>query len=237
LEGGQWVLNGVKSLIGNVGPADLCIVAARTDPCGHRGISTFLLEKGTPGLRVGRIEEKMSVRGTVTGELVMEDATAPADALLGEVGDGFRNVMTSLDLTRLAAGAQAVGIAQAAYEEALRYSRERTTFGKHLAEHQAIAFKIADMATRIHAARLMLHHACVQFDAGRPHRQEAAMVKVFAAEMATFVTHAAQQIFGGWGIIKGNPVERLYRDARVTELYAGASEIQRMIISRHLLRQ
>lgn len=235
-KGDKWVLNGVKSLIGNVGPADLCVVAVKTDPvAGHKGISTFLIEKGTPGLRVGRIEEKMSMRGTVTGELVMEDVTVLGDHVLGEVGSGFKNIMKSLDLGRLAAAAQAIGIAQAAYEEAVRYSQDRTAFGMQLAQHQSIAFKIADMATQVHAARVMLHHACALFDAGKPHSKEASMVKLFASEAATRVTHSAQQVFGGWGIIKGNVVERLYRDARVTEIYEGTSEIQRMVISRHIL--
>lgn len=230
--GDDWVLNGNKALIGNVGPAEICVVALKTAPdAGHRGISVFVVEKGTPGLRVGHIEDKMGLRGTVTGELLLEDVRVPADALLGEPGGGFKYLMRSLNVARLTAAAQAIGIAQAAFEEALQYSQQRVTFGKPLAKHQAIRFALADMATEIQAARSLVYQACRLHDRGLPFVKEAAMAKLFASEMANRVAHKALQTHGGYGYIKGYAVERLYREARITEIYEGASEIQRMIIA------
>ncbi len=236
LDGNEWVLNGKKSLIGNAVAADLCIIAAKTDPsAGHKGISAFLVEKGTPGFSVGQVHEKSGMRGTNTAELVMERVRLPASCIIGQEGKGSHYLLASLDLARLTVGAESIGIMRAAMEEAIAYSKRRQTFGHRLEEHQALRFMIANMATGIYAARSMLYDACAKSAAGRPFAVEAAMVKLFASEMAQKVVHDAQQIHGGIGVVHGSLIEKLYRDVRFLEIWEGASEIQRLIIARSVL--
>jgi alkylation response protein AidB-like acyl-CoA dehydrogenase len=235
-DGDHWVLDGTKALIGNVGPAEICVIAAKTDPgAGTRGISAFVVEKGVPGLHVGAIHSKMGLRGTVTGELVMDGCRVPSDSILGVPGRSFATLMQALDLGRLTAAAQCIGMAQAALEEAVSYSQKRVQFGHPLCDNQVIRFMLADMKTEIHAARSMLVMACARHAAGQPFAVEASMAKLFASEMANRVVHKALQIHGGWGYLKGATVERLHRDVRITEIYEGSSEVQRMIIARDVL--
>jgi alkylation response protein AidB-like acyl-CoA dehydrogenase len=231
-----YVLNGEKNWVTSAGFATTYIVMARTSPDRHRGISTFIIEKGTPGLTVGKAEDKMGIKASETRALILEDCRVPAENLLGEEGAGFHMAMALLDGGRVGVAAQALGIAQAAYDQALRYSRERSTFGKLISEHQAIRFTLADMHTRITAARALTYRAAWLKDQGQPFTLEASMAKVFASEMATYVTHQAQQIHGGYGYVSDYHVERYYRDARVTEIYEGTSEIQRLVIANTLLK-
>lgn len=234
-DGDYWVINGKKAWIGNLGRADLTVVAIKTNPeAGNKGVSSFIVEKGTPGFRVGEIYSKLGARGTVHGEVIFDNVRVPQTQLLGQIDHGFQQMMHSLDFVRLITAAHAIGIAQAAYEEAVRYARERKTFGQPLYKHQALAFMIADMATDLRAARLMTISTAAQLDAGQKIPMEAAMAKLYASEAATRVTHKAQQIFGAWGIKKGSVVEQMYREARVTEVWDGTSEIQRLIISRNI---
>jgi alkylation response protein AidB-like acyl-CoA dehydrogenase len=235
-DGDVYVLNGEKNWVTSGGFATTYIVMARTSDDRHRGISTFIIEKGTPGLTLGRAEEKMGIKASETRSLILEDCRVPAENLLGGEGAGFRMAMQLLDGGRVGVAAQSVGIAQAAFEQAVRYSKERVTFGKPIAEHQAIRFRLADMHTRLTAARLLTYRAAWLKDQGQPFTREASMAKVFASETATFVTHQAQQIHGGYGYVTDYPVERFYRDARVTEIYEGTSEIQRMVIANTLLK-
>jgi alkylation response protein AidB-like acyl-CoA dehydrogenase len=233
--GDHWVMNGRKAWIGNLGRADLTVVALKTNPAaGSKGVSSFLIEKGTPGFSVGEIYSKMGARGTIHGELVFEDARVPHAQLLGEVNRGFQQMMHSLDFVRLITASHAIGIAQAAYEEAVEYAKQRRSFGQALHKHQAIAFMIADMATDLHAARMITRHAAAQLDAGRKIPTEAAMAKLYASEAATRITHKAMQVFGAWGVKKGSLVEQMYREARITEIWDGTSEIQRLVISRNI---
>lgn len=236
--GDGWVLNGIKCLIGNGAGADLCIVAAKTDPAaGHKGVSVFIVETASPGFSTSAVYEKMGMRGTTTAELTLKNVRVPATALVGEVGKGSGYLLKTLDLARLTLAAEAIGLAQAALEESVAYAKVRVTFGKRIAEYQAIQFMIADMATSVHAARTMLHDACALHDRGEPFNVEASMVKLFASEMAGRVTDLAVQIHGGWGLVDRSKVERLFRDARYTRIWEGTSEIQRMIISRCVLEK
>lgn len=237
LVGDHYVLNGAKRFITNAGEADVFIVFARTDPAaGHRGISAFVVEKGFPGFSLGNHENLLGLRATANCELIFEDCQVPQENLLGATGNGFKIAMGTLDVSRIDIGAQAVGIAQAALDKSLAYSKERKQFGKAICEFEMIQAKLSEMATRIQAARLLVYNAAYQKDSGRPRfSMESAMAKLYAAETAVAVTKEAVQIFGGYGYTKDYPVERLYRDAKCMEIYEGTSEIQRIVIARALL--
>jgi len=231
--GGQWVLNGVKQFITTGKNADVAIVFAVTDRAsGKRGISAFVVETATPGYVVARVEEKMGQRASDTAQVVFENCRIPAANLLGREGDGYRIALANLEGGRIGIAAQAVGMARAAFEAALAYARERTAFGKPIADHQAVNFRLADMATEIEAARQLVLHAAVLRDAGEPCLKEASMAKLFASEMAERVCSGAIQIHGGYGYVADFPVERIYRDVRVCQIYEGTSEIQRLVIGR-----
>jgi hypothetical protein len=236
LRDGRWVLNGTKQWITSGDRAGVLIVWARTDvEAGNRGITAFLVEGGTPGLVVGRHEEKMGIRSSSTVSLTFEDCAVPASAVLGEVGHGLRVALAALDGGRIGIASQATGTIRAALDASTRYARERRAFGKPIAEFQAIAFALADMRTAHDAARLMTLRAAALKEAGRPFGQEAAMAKLIASEAAQAATSKAVQIHGGYGYIDEFPVERLFRDARVQTIYEGTSEIQRLVIARHIL--
>jgi Acyl-CoA dehydrogenases len=235
--GDFYVLNGTKNWVTNGAEAGILIVQALTHPgAGSHGISSFIVETKSSGVRIGRNEPKMGLKGSVTNQIIFEDVEVPVANRLGEEGIGFKIAMTSLDGGRIGVGCQACGIAQAAYEAALQYAKERMAFGQHLADFQAIQFMLADMATEIEAARLLTHSAASLRQRRKPFGPTAAMSKVYASEMANRVTYKAIQIFGGYGYSQEYPVERYYRDARVTTLYEGTSEIQRLVIARDLLR-
>jgi len=233
--GADWVLNGDKAWIGNAARADLIVVAVKTDPAaGGKGVSSFVVPHGTPGVEIGEIYSKMGARGTVHSDLHLRDVRLAPELLLGRVNNGFAQMMHSLDFVRLVTAAHALGIARAAYDEAVRHAREREAFGQPLHRHQAIGFMVADMATELHAARLVMLDAARQLDAGRQVGTQAAMAKLVATETATRIAHRAVQIHGAWGVKSGSVVERAYRDARVTEVWDGTSEIQRLIIARSI---
>jgi butyryl-CoA dehydrogenase len=235
-DGDYYVINGRKHFITNGGFADLVVLFAMTDKAKrHRGISAFIVEKGIEGFSVAKEEQKMGIRGTNTSELLFDDVRVPAANLLGSEGDGFKIAMTVLDAGRVGVAAQAVGIAQAAYEAALEYSKQRVQFGQPICRFQAIQWMLADMATRIEAARLLTYKAALAKDSGGRYSQEASMAKLFASETATWVADRAVQIHGGYGYMKEYSVERHYRDAKITELYEGTSEVQRMVIARSVL--
>ena len=238
-QGDAYVLNGVKAWCTNAPEAGVFIVMAVTDPArGGKGISAFIVEKEFPGVRPGKVEDKMGLRSSKTSELVLEDCPVPAANLLGREGEGLKVALAVLGASRIGIGAQSVGIAQGAFEEALKYAKSREAFGKTIGEFEAIQFMLADMATRIEAARLLVHRAAWQQgrSAGRVDRYSS-MSKMYASEVANEVVAKAVQIHGGYGFSKEFPVERFYRDARVTTIYEGTSEIQRMVIARELLRQ
>jgi butyryl-CoA dehydrogenase len=232
-----YALNGSKIFITNAPYAEVYIVFAKTDPDrGARGMSAFIVERDTPGLSVGEAEHKLGIRGSSTPPLYFADCRVPRDALLGEEGEGFKIAMQTLDGGRIGVSAQALGIAQAALDASVAYAKERVQFGKPLAAQQAIQWMIADMATQVDAARLLVYRAAWCIDHGRPYSTEGAMAKLFASETATKVADRAIQIHGGYGYTESYPVERNYRDAKITELYEGTSEVQRMVISRSYLR-
>ena len=234
--GDGYVINGTKHFITNGSFADIVILFAMTDKAQkHRGISGFIVEKGTPGFTVGKEEHKMGIRGSNTCELVFTEVHVPATARLGEEGQGFKIAMTVLDAGRIGVAAQAVGIAQAAYEAAVKYSKERVQFGQPISQFQAIQWMLADMATRIEAARLLTYNAALAKMSGQPYSKEASMAKLFASEAAVWVADRAVQIHGGYGYMKEYSVERNYRDAKITEIYEGTSEVQRMVIARAVL--
>lgn len=235
LRDGKWVLNGSKQFVTNGKRAGLAIVFAVTDPeLGKRGISAFLVPTDTPGFIVGKPEKKMGIRASDTCPITLENCAIPEDNLLGTRGEGLKIALSNLEGGRIGIAAQAVGIARAAFDKALRYASERVQFGKPLAEHQAIAQKLADMATQINAARLLVHHAAKLRTAGLPCLSEASQAKLFASEMAERVCSEAIQIHGGYGYLVDYEVERHYRDARITQIYEGTSEVQRMVIARQL---
>jgi len=238
LDGNQYVLNGRKIFITNGAAADVYIVFARTGPkeLGSKAFSAFIVEKGTPGFSFGKYERKMGLRGTQNCDLIFEDCRVPAENLLGKEGEGFKIAMQTLDGGRIGIAAQAVGIAQGAMEKALEYAKTRVQFGKPIAKQQAIAFKLADMAVEIDAARLLTYRAAWKKQQGLPYSMDAAMAKLKASETAMWVTNQAVQIHGGYGYTREFPVERMMRDAKITELYEGTSEIQRVVISNNLLR-
>jgi alkylation response protein AidB-like acyl-CoA dehydrogenase len=231
-------LNGTKAFVTNGTIADLFLVLGRTaevPEAPYRGITAFLVEKGTPGISVGKLEDKMGLRASDTAELVFRDCVIDAGQRLGAEGEGFKIAMMSLDNGRIGVGAQATGIAQGAFEEAVKYAQERRQFDHPLAHFQSVQFVLAEMKTKLDAARLLVHRAAWMKDRGLPHTKEAAMAKLFASRIANEVCYAALQIHGGYGYIKEYPVERLYRDARITEIYEGTSEMQRIVIARQLL--
>lgn len=235
-QGNEYVLEGNKLFITNGSRAHLAIVFAVTDPSrGKEGISAFLVEKGTGGFSVGRVEDKLGLRASDTAELIFRECHVPEENLLGSDGDGFRIAMETLDGGRIGIAAQALGIAQGCLEESLAYAKERRQFGRPIAEFQAIQWMLADMATEIDAARALTYRAAWLRQQGRRVTLEAAMAKLFAAEAANRIAYKALQVFGGYGFIKDFAVERFYRDVRVTTLYEGTSEIQRLIISRELV--
>ena len=234
---GRYLLNGAKTFITNGDLADVLVVFATQDPSlRHKGVVALVVEKGSPGFEAHPQHGKMGVRASSTAELVFHDCPVPEENRLGEEGEGFKIAMQILDSSRISIAAQCVGIGQAALEAAVHYAQQRHSFGKPLAEHQAIQFMLADMATRLDAARLLTHRAALLKDAGQPHGQESAMAKLFASEAAHFCADRAVQIYGGYGYFKDNPVERYYRDVRVTEIYEGTSEVQRLVIARGVLK-
>ena len=232
---GQWVLNGSKQFCSNAKRAKLAIVFAVTDPdLGKKGLSAFLVPTDTPGFAVERSEHKMGIRASDTCAVSLSDCRIPETNLLGERGKGLAIALSNLEGGRIGIGAQAVGIARAAFEAALLYARERVQFGKPIAEHQSIANMLADMQTQLNAARLLILHAARLKSAGLPCLSEASQAKLFASEMAEKVCSQAVQIHGGYGYLEDYPVERYYRDARITQIYEGSSEIQRLLIAREL---
>jgi len=236
---GKWILNGSKSFITNGGVADVAVIMAKTAKGeGHKGLSMFIVEKGTPGFSVGKIEDKMGILSSSTTELVFEDCEIPEENILGEEGQGFKIAMHTLDGGRVGIAAQAVGISQAAMEEAIAYSKVRKQFNKSISEFQAIQWMIADMATDIEAARLLTYQAADMMNSGerQKYSKQAAMAKLFASEASHRVTHKALQIFGGYGYTTEYPMERYCRDARITEIYEGTSEIMRMVIASNMLK-
>ncbi|HTF19609.1 MAG TPA: acyl-CoA dehydrogenase [Chryseolinea sp.] len=235
--GDHYLLNGTKNWITNGSTASVYIVIAQTDASKkHKGINALIVEKEMPGFTVGRKEDKMGIRGSDTHSLMFSDVKVPKQNRIGEDGFGFQFAMTTLNGGRIGIASQALGIAAGAYELALKYSKERKAFGKHLAEHQAIQFKLADMATQIDAARLLVHQAAWLKDQGEDFVRAAAMAKLFASQVAQDVTTEAVQIHGGYGYVKEYHVERLMRDAKITQIYEGTTEIQKMVISRSILK-
>jgi alkylation response protein AidB-like acyl-CoA dehydrogenase len=239
-DGDQWVINGVKQFITTGKHADLAIVFAVTDKnAGRKGISCFIVPTGapdhTPGYIVARVEEKMGQHASDTAQILFENLRVDAANMLGNEGEGYRIALANLEAGRIGIAAQSVGLARAALEAALSYAREREAFGKPVIEHQAVNFRLADMATQIEAARQLVWHAASLRDAGRPCLKETSMAKLFASEMAEKVCSAAIQVHGGYGYVADFPVERIYRDVRVTQIYEGTSDIQRLVIGRALL--
>lgn len=234
---GSWSINGTKQWITNGSHAGVFITFARTDTESRvaRGVSCFIVDGEAPGLSVLREEEKMGLHASSTADMGYDNVAVPAEGLIGEVDHGFRVAMSTLDGGRIGVAAQAIGIAQGAYDAAAAYSLEREQFGKRLADFQATQFRLADMATQIAAARALMYRAAALKDAGRPHSVEAAQAKLFASTTARVQTAEAIQVFGGYGYTKEFPVERYYRDAKITEIYEGTSEIQRIVIARKLL--
>jgi alkylation response protein AidB-like acyl-CoA dehydrogenase len=234
-DGDHYVLNGVKQFITSGKNGDLAIVMAVTDKAaGKKGISAFVVPTATPGYTVARIEDKMGQHASDTAQILFDDCRVPATHRLGEEGEGLKIALSGLEGGRIGIASQSLGMARAAFEAALAYSKERQSFGQRIFEHQALQFKLADMATQIEAARQLIHHAASLKDAGRPCLKEAAMAKLFASEMAERVCSAAIQVFGGYGYVSDFPVERIYRDVRVCQIYEGTSEVQKILIGRAL---
>jgi len=235
--GDHFIINGVKNWITNGSSASIYLVFAQTDPQkGHKGISVFIVERDWEGFVVGKKEDKLGIRGSDTHSLIFTDVKVPMENRIGEDGFGFTYAMETLNGGRIGIASQALGIAAGAYEFALAYSKERKTFGKPICEHQAIQFKLADMATQIEAARLLVYKAAWLKDQGEDYAHASAMAKLYASEVAMNVTIEAVQIHGGYGYVKEYHVERLMRDAKITQIYEGTSEIQRIIISRKILK-
>ena len=237
LDGDNYVLNGTKLFITNGGEADIYIIFAMTDKSkGTRGISAFIVEKDAPGFSIGKIEDKMGIRGSSTAELIFRDCVIPKENLLGEEGMGFKIAMTTLDGGRIGIAAQALGIAEGALEESIKYIKERQQFGKPLSKFQGLQWMVADMATEIEAAKLLVYKAAYNKANGLPYNKEAAMAKLYASKVAMDVTTKAVQLHGGYGFTKDYPVERMMRDAKITEIYEGTSQVQQMVIAGNLLR-
>jgi alkylation response protein AidB-like acyl-CoA dehydrogenase len=233
----HYLVNGTKNWISNGGTSDIAIVFAQTHAeKGHRGINALIIDKSTPGFVVGKKEDKMGIRSSDTHSLMFTDAKVPKENRLGEDGQGFKIAMGTLDGGRIGIASQALGIASGAYERALQYSKERKAFGKEISRHQAIQFKLADMHTRIEAARFLIYKAAFLKDQNRNYSEAAAMAKLYASEVAMWVTTQAVQVHGGYGYVREFHVERMMRDAKITEIYEGTSEIQRLVIARSILQ-
>jgi butyryl-CoA dehydrogenase len=236
-DGSHWLINGTKNWITNGPVADVCVLFTMNDrEAGHRGITTFILPMKTKGVRCGPPDDKMGIRGSKSSQIFLDDVRLPGDAVLGEVGGGFKVAMSTLDGGRIGIAAQAIGIGRAALEDSLAYAQQRRTFGKPIAQHQAIAFKLADMATELDAARLLTLRAAWLKDHKHPYGKESSMAKLYASDVANRAAREAIQIFGGNGYVTEFPVERHFRDAKITEIYEGTSEIQRMVISNYLMK-
>jgi alkylation response protein AidB-like acyl-CoA dehydrogenase len=238
-DGDEWVITGTKNWITNLGIADFYIVFAVTDPdAGHsRGITAFVVEADRPGFSVGKLEHKLGIRGSPTGQPIFDDVRVPAENLIGTEGEGFKVAMSTLDRSRLGVAAQALGIAQGATDYAAGYAQERRQFGKPIASFQAIQFKLADMETQCAAGRELLYKACAKVDRGEPDMGKySAMAKLFNSDAAMAITVEAVQVLGGYGYVKEYPVERYLRDAKITQIYEGTNEIQRLVIARSLSR-
>jgi len=236
-DGDSWVLSGTKNFITNGASADITLVFAQTDAAAkHRGIAAFVVEKGTPGFTVGKLEHKLGIRGSDTAQLMFQDCRVPAANLVGEVGQGFKIALSTLDGGRISIAAQAVGIARACLEDSLAYAKEREAFGKKIVEFQAIQWKLADMATEIDAARLLVWRAATLKDRGEDHILAAAQAKLFASDVAVRAARECVQIFGGYGYLTDFPAERHYRDAKITEIYEGTSEIMNLVIAQEILK-
>ncbi len=236
-DGDDYVINGSKVFITNGGEADVNIVFASTDASlGSRGISAFIVEKDTPGFIIGKDEHKMGLHGSRTVQITFEDMRIPAANRLGEEGEGFKIAMANLNTGRIGIATQALGIAEAAFEAAVAYSKERIQFGKPIAANQGVGFKLADMGTAVEAARLLVYQAASLREQGLPCGKEASMAKLFASKTAVDVAIEAVQVFGGYGYTEDYPVERYFRDAKITEIYEGTSEIQRIVIGKHLTK-
>jgi alkylation response protein AidB-like acyl-CoA dehydrogenase len=236
LQDSEYVINGRKSWVTSGPVADYILTFTTTDPASdHRATICVIVETDRPGFARGKVEPKLGIRASATCEITFDDYHVPLGNRLGGDGEGFKIAMTILDTGRIGIAAQALGIAQAAYEASLAYAKERRAFGSRIGEFQAIQFMLADMATRLDAARMLIYQAAVDKDAGRPYTRQASMAKLYASEMANWVTDKAIQVHGGMGYSKEMPVERYFRDARITELYEGTSEIQRLVIARHIL--
>ncbi len=236
-KGDKYVINGTKAWITNGGAADAAIVYVNTDPPkGEKGITALVVEKGTPGFKIGKEEKKLGINATACCELVFTDCEVPAANRVGNEGEGYKIALSTLDGGRIGIAAQATGIAQGAFEAALAWSQQRMAFGHPISQFQAIQFMLADMSTEIDAARLLVRKAAWKQDSGARFSMDAAIAKLFASEMSTRVTHKAIQIHGGYGYSREYPVERAYRDARITEIYEGTSEIQRLVISSWVLK-
>ena len=237
-DGPDFVLNGTKSWITNGGEAGVYLVYALTNTAvaKSRGITAFLIPADTPGLRAGKKEKKLGIRASSTTQIFFEDCRVPASSILGTVDEGFRIAMATLDGGRIGIGAQALGIAQRALDESVTYAKERQAFGHPIADFQGLQWRMADMATRVESARLLVYRAARMKDAGQSFSKEASMAKLSASETAMFCAHAAVQMLGGYGFVRDSIVEKLFRDAKITEIYEGTSEVQRLVISRHVLR-
>ncbi len=237
-DGDAFVLNGGKQWVTNGGYADVFVVFAKTDPDkGTQGISAFIVEKGTPGFQPGKKENKMGLRASDTRQISLENVRIPRENLLGELNQGFKIAMHTLDGGRIGIGAMSIGLARAAMEHSARYAKERVAFGRPIADLQAIKWYLADMATGIEASRLLVHNAALLRDAGKPYTKEAAMAKLFASEHAMKTATKAIQILGGYGYIRDYPLERIFRDTKLVEIGEGTSEVQRLVISRELLKE
>lgn len=235
LEGDHYVLNGSKIFITNAGYANVFIVFAMTDQkAGNHGISAFIVERNFPGFSVGKHEKKMGIRGSSTCELIMEDCIVPKENLLGKEGKGFKIAMQTLDGGRIGIASQALGLGEGAIDEAIAYTKERVQFGRRISQFQNTQFQLADMHTRMQAAQFLVYSAAMKKENHEPYSADAAMAKLFAAEAASDVTRRAVQLFGGYGYTREYPVERMMRDAKITEIYEGTSEVQRMVIASHL---
>ncbi|HIT31600.1 MAG TPA: acyl-CoA dehydrogenase family protein, partial [Candidatus Enterenecus stercoripullorum] len=235
-KGENWILNGSKIFITNAGYANVFIIIAITGTVEKRGrkqkeISAFIVERNDPGFSVGKHEKKMGIRGSSTCELIMEDCVIPKDRLLGKQGKGFTIAMKTLDGGRIGIAAQALGIGEGAIEETIAYTKERVQFGKRISQFQNTQFQLADMHTKMQASKYLVYAAAMKKQSGEPYSADAAMAKLFAAEAASDVTRRAVQLFGGYGYTRDYPVERMMRDAKITEIYEGTSEVQRMVIS------
>jgi len=236
-DGDNWILNGSKIFITNAGPAHVYIVMAMTDKSqGTRGISAFIVEGDTPGFSVGKKEKKMGIRGSATCELIFENCIIPKENLLGKIGKGFGIAMKTLDGGRIGIAAQALGIAQGAIDETIKYVKERKQFGRAISAFQNTQFQLADMHARTEASRLLVRQAAHKKDQKLPYSVDAATAKLFAAETSSWVTNKAVQLYGGYGYTREYPIERMMRDAKITEIYEGTSEVQRMVISANLLK-